>query len=222
MHYSDIIKSTNSDNAIRRNVQNYDEDVATNKQSATGVKEFSPFNRIPCFHVTEGVSVDLDHDLLEGILHPSLAESILNFIDKKYFNLKFLNKRLKSMDFGEAENGNRPVNIVLKKLKNRKLQMTASEMFFFAHHLPLMIGDKVPEDDEVWRHVQTNVKFLDLCYLPKFDTKSIKELSVESNKLNDERMTLFNLKLQHKSHLITHYAELTSKLGPLRYLRTIR
>lgn len=222
MHIDDIRSKEDSNGATRRNIKNYDEDVATNHMSSTGIKEYSHFNRIPHFHVTVGVSVDIAHDLLEGILHPSLALSILHFIDKKYLDLKFINDRIKSIDFGAMEKGNVPVGITLKKLKALKFKMSASEMLFFAHHLPLLIGNKVPENDEVWNYVKTTTKFLDLCYRPEYDAQTTLELKEESRKLNLGLKELFGKRLQHKAHLITHYDELTGELGPLRYLQTIR
>lgn len=222
MHYNDIKTEENSNNAIRRNVQNYDEDVATNSQAKTGIKEFSIFNTIPCFHVTEGLSVDLDHDLLEGILHPSLALSILYFIDKEFFDLDFLNERMNSMDYGEAEKGNKPVSITLEKLKLCKLKMTASEMFFFVHHLTLMIGEKIPSNDEVWEHIKTTLQFVDLCYNPESDEHGMEAVALKSEQLSKGFKELFGRSLQHKSHLTSHYDKLIAELGPLRYFRTIR
>lgn len=169
MNIDDIRTKESSAGAVRRNRDNYDNDVALNNVTSTGVHEYSSFNRIPCFHVTESSSVDLAHDLNEGLLHPSVSESILYFINKQYFDLNYLNDRMKSMNYGDAEKGNRPYKIAMKNLKKRKLRMTASEMFFFTHHVTLMVGHLVPDGDPVWQHLLTTIKFFDLCYLPSYD-----------------------------------------------------
>lgn len=68
---------------------------------------------------------------------------------------------MSSMDFGEAEVGNLPIPIkmehikVTKKNKTPKFKMSSLEMFFFTHHLTLMIGDRVPDEDPVFQHVLT-------------------------------------------------------------------
>lgn len=172
--------------------------------------------------MTESYSVDLTHDLTEGLLHPSMSESILHFINKKYFDLNYLNDRMKTMKYGDAEKGNKPSRIELKHLKKRKLKMTASEMFFFTHHLTLIIGHLVPDDDPVWQHVLRTIQLLDLCYLPSYDQHDISALRSVTENVNEGLKYLFGRTLQHKSHLSTHYGELTEDFGPLRYIQTIR
>lgn len=222
MHILDMQTSKNSLQAIRRNRENYDVDVATGNLTETGVKEYSVFNRIPFFHVTESSSADLAHDVTEGTMHTVTTKSINYFVEKEYFDIDYLNNRMRSMDFGEKENGNRPVEITMEHVKSGKLQMTSSEMFFFAHHLTLMIGDVVPDEDPVWQLLLTAIRYFDLCYLPSYDDDDLDALLNESEILNQKLMDLFNVKLKHKSHLSTHYHELTLDLGPLSKVQTIR
>ncbi len=87
MYIDDIRSQSNSLDATRRNPQNYDIDVALGNQSATGIKEYSILNRIPHFHVTESTSVDVAHDIAEGILHTILSLSIHDFIKKSISTL---------------------------------------------------------------------------------------------------------------------------------------
>lgn len=85
-----------------------------------------------------------------------------------------------------------------------------------------MIGDRVPDEDPVWQLLLTTIKFFDLCYLPSYDEDDIDALENESAILNRELMALFNVNLIHKSHLSTHYHELTLDYGPMRKVQTIR
>lgn len=108
--------------------------------------------------------VCLDHDITEGILHPNLSESILCFINKKFFTLENLNDRMCSIKYGEVEQGNLAIKIDMKNLTNGKLRTTVSELFFFAHYFTIMVGHSVPDNDPVWQHVLTKIKLMDLCY----------------------------------------------------------
>lgn len=222
MHLDNIRTSVNSTEAIRRNRDNYDEDVATDNVTDTGIHEDSPFNRIPFFHVTESSGADLAHDLTEGSLHTSLSKSILHFITQKYFDLDYLNDQISSIDFGEAEKGNRPTRITMKNLKSFKFKMTSSEMFFFTHHLTFMIGNRVPDNDSVWQHVLATIKMFDVCYLPSYDQEDLEALRASCENFNKGLKDLYGQILQHKCHLLTHYWELTIEFGPLRYVQTIR
>lgn len=222
MHIHDMRTSAHSRQACRRNRENYDTDVAIENETETGIKEYSIFNRIPLFHVTESSGPDLAHDLTEGVLHTVFTNAILYFIQKEYFTVDDLNKRMRSMDFGEMEKGNLPTDITNEKLDQEKLKMTSSEMFFFAHHFSLIVGDWVPDEDPVWQLVVTAIKFFDLCYLPSYDRNDINALADETEQLNTLMINLFQVNLKHKSHLTTHYCELTEDFGPLRNVQTIR
>lgn len=59
MDLEDIRTSVNCQGAVQRNRDKYDQDVAIDNVTATGVQEYSPFNRIPFFYVTESSGVDL-------------------------------------------------------------------------------------------------------------------------------------------------------------------
>lgn len=222
MDLKSIRSKVNSLGAIERNRENYDVDVAINNQTDTGIFEYSPFNRIPFFHVTESSSVCLDHDITLGTLRPNLSASILHFINEKFFTLENLNDRMCSIKYGETEQGNMPMKIEMRNLIKYKLKMTISEMFFFAHHFTIMIGHFVPDNDPVWQHVLTTIGFMDLCYLPSYDPQDICALRVESEKVNQGMKDLFNLTLIHKAHLATHYHMLTERFGPMRYVKTLR
>ncbi len=91
---------------------------------------------------------------------------------------------METMDFGETEKGNLPRNILMAHLKSQKFKMSASEMFFFAHHLTFMIGSRVPDDDPVWQLVLETIKFFDLCYLPEYGEDDIESLLTEIDTVN--------------------------------------
>lgn len=78
-----------------RNEENYLQDLITNNVSETGIKEPCVWNQINGFHAVYNYSVDLMHDVLEGVcsydISNILYEFILNF---KYFSLETLNNRI--------------------------------------------------------------------------------------------------------------------------------
>lgn len=129
---------------------------------------------------------------------------------------------MRSIDFGEMEKGNLPTDITTEKLKSDNLKMTSSEMFFFAHHFTLIVGDLIPDENPVWQLVLTAIKFLDLCYLPSYDQDDIDALLNVSEVLNQMLINQFEVNLKHKSYITTHYYELTLDFGPLRSVQTIR
>lgn len=60
----------------------------------------------------------------------------------------------------------KPSLITADHIRNQKLKMSASEMMFFVRHFGLIIGDLVPEDDEVWRLYIVLTEILDIVTAP--------------------------------------------------------
>ena len=55
-----------NENALRTK-KNYEKDSGIIKQSDTGIKEPCIFHEVKGFHITENITVDVMHDVLEGI-----------------------------------------------------------------------------------------------------------------------------------------------------------
>ena len=97
--------------SMLRTRSNYEEDVALSNLSKTGIKERCAFHKIENFHITENLSVDMMHDLLEGVCKYVLRSIIHKYIfEKKYFTLEMLNGRIENFDFG-SEGINKPPTI---------------------------------------------------------------------------------------------------------------
>lgn len=135
---------------LLRNEVNYAEDVSVGNISLTGIKENSILNLIDTFHVTRNFAIDIMHDIFEGVCHYNMCHIIQKFIDMRYFNLDTLNNRKMMFNYGEIEIGNNSPAITQSNLVNFHLKMTAREMMTFVNLFPLMVGDLIPKDDEVW------------------------------------------------------------------------
>lgn len=126
---------------------------STNDGLNDGVKEKCVFNKIEGFHVTENLTVDLMHDVFEGVCTYIMRSLINTFISKPeyYFSLETLNARIKNFGFGPLGNKNRPPIITMQRLTNSlTLKMSASEMLNLVRCFGLITGDLVPENDEYW------------------------------------------------------------------------
>lgn len=60
-------KLCTEDISILHNKDNYAENITRNNSSSTGIKDKCAFNVLNSFHVVENYSVDIMHDLLEGV-----------------------------------------------------------------------------------------------------------------------------------------------------------
>ncbi|XP_022164770.1 uncharacterized protein LOC111029861, partial [Myzus persicae] len=144
------------DSLLMRNITNYN-------NSKTGVHGESFLNKIPSFHVTQNYCVDVMHDLFEGICHYDMCHIIKYFTENvKYFSLDTLNLRKSNFNYGSIEIGNISPSINTKHLQNFHLKMSAREMMTFTHFFPLMVGDLVPENDEVWLFFMNLLQIIDI------------------------------------------------------------
>jgi len=98
-------------NSKLKDEENYLQDLLTDNVSATGIKEACVWNQVNGFHAIYNYSVDLMHDVLEGVcsydISNLLYEFILNF---KYFSVETLNNRIQCYNYGALEIQNKPVN----------------------------------------------------------------------------------------------------------------
>lgn len=197
-----------------RTIENYNDDVLTNNITETGIHSESLFNQLPWFHVVHNVSVDVMHDLHEGVCHYNMSHVITHLLLNKHFTLEQLNARKQSFNLGETEVGNQSPAITESHLKNKHFKMSAREMWTFVHHFPLMIGDLVTNhDDKIWVFFITFLKMMDLILLSSFNEESLNQLQILVKDHNEMYVKLFSDTLKPKHHFLTHYARIVKDQG---------
>lgn len=77
---------------LLRNEDNYWQDVNQNNASLTDVREACIMYTLPSFRISNNISVDVMHDLFEGICHVEMCYILNNLILKRsYLTLDMLN-----------------------------------------------------------------------------------------------------------------------------------
>lgn len=133
-------KQCKENNLLIRNLVNYAEDVAINDLKLTGISKESILNKIVSFHVTTNYSVDMMHDIFEGICHYNMCHIINYYTDVvKIFSLDLLNYRKQHLNYGSIEIGNISPIIKSAHLNKLHLKMSAREMITFVYYFPLMV-----------------------------------------------------------------------------------
>lgn len=72
-----------------RNKVNYKKGLLENNFRKTGIMKPSVFKDLTDFHMTENLSVDYMHDLLEGLCQYDLGKILNYFIKQKKFFFRF-------------------------------------------------------------------------------------------------------------------------------------
>lgn len=206
------------DTNCMRNIDNYRSNVLCQKFSETGIYKESKLNQISSFHVTQNFCIDIMHDLYEGVCHYDMCHIIKYYINTaQLFTLETLNRRKSNFNYGPIEYGNLSPDISINHLNNNHLKMSAREIMTFVHFFPLMIGDLIPENDEVWLFFLTLLKIVDMLLSYSFNEKSIKYLKQLISKHNNDYIILFNDTLKPKHHILVQYLTVIQYSGPPRH-----
>lgn len=198
-----------------RTKENYENDLQLNDSSATGIEQDCVFNVLKYFHCTYNYSLDLMHDFFEGIIKYDVCQVILNFIERKLITIDELNERISNFTYGSEESRYIPNILNIRKLKENNLNMTAKEAWQFIYLLPLLIGDIVEDNDEVWTLIKTLLELLELCLSSSFNNAKLTLLSSLVKRHHTIYQKYFGA-LKPKMHLITHLSTSIRAMGPLR------
>lgn len=200
-----------------RNRKNYHEDLDQKDPYTTGIDQLCIFNSIPSFHAVENFCVDVMHDVFEGVCHYDLCQIILHFIEKmKYFDLETLNRRKQYFEYGPTEIDFISGEIKKQHLVKNHLKMSAREMMCFILYFPIMVGDLIPSDDEVWEFLLNLVEIVDLLLSFEVSERYIHHLKKKIAFHNENYTKLFKNALKPKFHNLIHYPTIIRKSGPLR------
>lgn len=142
---------------------------------------------------------------------------INHLIQCGYFSLEILNNRRQEFNYDDTDFGNMSPLIVQIKLNSLKFEMSSSEMETFVHYFPLLIGDLVPEKDQIWLFLINFIEIIDML-LSKFNDRILLILQNHIKYQNDKYIELFNDTLKPKHHFLIRYCNEIKKSGPLRFL----
>jgi hypothetical protein len=193
----------------------YDTDL---EQKACGLVRPCPFYSLENFHPLKNFSLDLMHDVYEGIARYDVALALKYFIkQKKYFSLAMFNSLKQEFSYGEIEIGNSGREISNENLKNGHVTMSASEMKTLIRFLPMILGQRVPAGDQIFKLLLDLCSLADLLFKSTLSTEEIESIRTSMSSYLKKRIKHFgNLKPKH--HLLTHAANVIGKSGPLKHL----
>lgn len=216
-------KSLVEDKKLLRTKQNYDVDLETNDVSKTGLKEKCIFHEIERFHVCENQSLNIMHDVFEGSGNYAMTSILyrLIFFDK-LLTYEIVTSRMETFQYGLLESSNKPPPMTLEHIKDKNmLKMSAAEMTCFILYFGLIVGDLIPEGNEVWKFYLKLRQIVDVVTAPKL-------LHDHSNVLNDLVKNYNPLYIEFvrpltiKSHNMTHYERLMLRNGSLIHCWSMR
>lgn len=204
---------------VIRTQDNYDLDC---EHHSRDVKELAVWNELKSFNVTQNFSCDLMHNMLLGILRYDMAFIINYLINVKYFTLHRLNERIKFFKYSKVDAGSVMPQIKQEHLKKNLIIISASEMMSLTLYFGILVGDLVPEDDDVWKFYSLTAHLLENLLARSFTEASIMYLQRIIEEHHELISILFKEHLRPKYHFLLHYPLIINLLGPPRYFWSMR
>ncbi len=196
----------------------YELDLKVGDVTKTGLKERCVFNTINNFHIYENVSVDLMHDIWEGVAAYDLSKVIDSLIKDGTLSLDIVNSRIKSFPYIESEKRNKPRPLYYEASKKGvskiKIRQSSAECLCLTRYLGLMIGDLVARKNKYWKLYLYLRRITDIVTSPRLHWSEISELRELIQKHNKLYIELFDC-LKPKMHFLVHYPGVIKKYGPL-------
>lgn len=213
------------DETLLREKQSYQKDVVENKFEKTGIKEECIFNKLNKFDITENMSVDIMHDVSEGIIPYTLSNVLESLIKENVITLDTINKRIESFRYNELEKSNKPRVLFFSQGKKGgqklKIKQSASEMLCLCRYLGLMIGDLIPGDNRYWKLLICLRKIIGILMSPILDKGQIQNLKILIAKHNAKYIEFFG-NLKPKMHIWVHYHRIIELNGPVVHFSSLK
>lgn len=223
VHVNNFAEEITENETLLRTKESYDNDCQNNNPSETGIKEASVFHRISGVHVIENQSIDLMHDLLEGVANCTMVEICNDLIYKqKLITLQFLNDRIKSFICNKDDLSN-TIPVIKKEHINpkKKIKMSAAEMLNFSRYFSLLIGDKIPQDNDTWALYILFRKIIAITMSPRYVEGHLISLEMLIAEFLSKYKSLYG-SVKYKFHNMTHFVRNMRQNGPLVHTWTMR
>ena len=213
------------DETLLRTIDTYELDILKNDVYETGIKEKCIFNNIKNLHITENMCVDVTHDLCEGIGAYTIEKVLESLIPTKVISLEIINNRIDSFPYNDTEKSNKPRPLffrVGKKGRSKiKFRQSASESLCLIRYLGLIIGHRVPAENQYWKLYLCFRKIVGVLTSPQLTKSQIENVSMLIQK-HDRLYFKFFGKLKPKMHIWLHYSRIILFIGPVVHFSTLK
>ena len=165
------------------------------------------------------------HDALEGVVQYEIKLLVYHCIDHNYFTLDEYNWWVINFDYGCNEI-DKPTAIIIRDVlrsSDRKFHLSSSQALTLCRLLPLMIGDRIPENDLHWKYYLILLKIMDIVSSPLLSKGHCSVLKLYITEHHSMFKSLHgDSSLTAKFHFFLHYPDQLLLLGPMVCCWTMR
>ena len=116
------------------------------------------------------------HDLYEGTVPFEMKLLLQYCVSHKYFTIEDLNTRIEKLGF--VKNKPRLIDLAVVKNAETKIRQSAPQMMTLSKHFPILIADKIPEDDMHWKSFLLLLRICDIAHSPIITSDTLDYLRI--------------------------------------------
>lgn len=213
---------------MKRSKESYAEHLALIETSTNvdltqtrGVKRYCALNDLKYFHILDNQSVDIMHDLNEGVIPFTLKHLVKYCSSEKIIKEVDLTKMIQYHDYGILNRKNVPSRINLDK---HNLNQSASQSLCLLRHIPFILYEFREKLKDVWVCVENLLEIVQIAYSLKIvehDLQNLNQNTFEYLSCVQQKLKITD-NLTPKHHFMTHYASIIRAMGPLKPMSMIR
>lgn len=216
LNREDCTKTVREQSNQMRKIDEYSQQLAeiqTFGSTTRGVTKGCLLNNLKYFHILQNTTVDLMHDISEGII-PFLLNEVFGFcVERKILTKHQLACRIRDFNYGHLCQKSKPSRL---KLQKKNLNQNASQSYCLMVNLPFILFDVKDELKEIWICIQTLLKIMQILFsnsIRESDVQTLEE-AIESHLEN--YIDIFKKKMKPKHHMLTHYPTIIRNSGPVK------
>lgn len=185
-----------------------------------GIKMKCVLNELIYWHMLINRSVDIMHDLNEGIIPFAIKQFFLHLIKFKMLTEEQISKMVQFFDYGFLNQRNIPSHISLER---SNLGQNATQNLCLLQNIPFIFWEfrKHPKLKDLWICIESLLNICNICYSSDLNESDLDRLRKETE-IHFNCLKKLGLHLLPKHHFLLHYARIIEEMGPLVFMSMFR
>lgn len=206
-----------SDEKKIRNMSSYNQNLSkidvnkVNLRLTKGVKGPCILNELKYFNIFQNYTIDLMHDIFEGVSPFYLKQIFQYIIRQKILSAQVLQSKIRDYNYGVLNKCYKPKNIVIER---SHLAQNAKQILCLTLHLPFILFEFKDKIEKFWSPLMDLLKIIQIV----MSTSISKSDLIELRKYIRDHLSFIveelKLTLLPKHHFLTHYPDIIPKVGP--------
>lgn len=184
----------------------------------TGIKKYCLFNDLKYFSSVDNYSVDIMHDILEGVIDFFLNKMFSKLIENKIVSFSQIQAKVRDYAYGFISKAYTPSKISLTR---SNLGQNAKQIHNLMIHCPFIFIEyrgKILAEWNAMLHLLTIMRIIFSSTIRDFDL-------IQFNQYVSKHLSYLvksGCNLLPKHHFMTHYSTVIKKMGPLIHMWMMR